>query len=77
MLWYVKFKPITQVHHGFRREYGVRTPDDKNIRRWYEEFRERLAVWKNRHSAGWPRRSAEDMDRVGRAFTQSPKKSIS
>jgi hypothetical protein len=72
-----KFESITRVHHEFRREHVVRPPVDKRIRGGYEQFRERLAVWKNRHSALRPRRSDEGMDRVRQAFVRSLKKSTS
>jgi hypothetical protein len=45
VLWYGKFEPIIQVRREFRHECGVRPPDNKSIRGWYEQL-ERLSVWK-------------------------------
>jgi hypothetical protein len=39
VLWYAKFESIIRIQREFRPEYGVRPPDDKSIRRWYEQFR--------------------------------------
>jgi hypothetical protein len=67
VLWYATFKPITVVHHKFRHEYGVRSPDDKRIKRWYEQFRETGSVEK-RHCAECPRRFQEGVDCVPRIW---------
>jgi hypothetical protein len=75
MLWYTKFGPIIRVKREFRREYGVRPPDDQSIRRKYEQIRDSGSVEKQ--SSGRPRGSDEDVDRVRQAFIRSPKKSIS
>ncbi|KDR23208.1 hypothetical protein L798_07109 [Zootermopsis nevadensis] len=69
-------KSIIPVHREFRREYGVRPPDDKSIRKWHEQFRETGSVEK-RHSTGWPRRYDEDVNSVRQAFMRSLTKSIS
>jgi hypothetical protein len=74
VLWYGKFEFITWVHHEFRREYSVRPPDDKIIRRWYEQVWETGSVG---HSTGQTRRPDEDMDLVRQAFILILKKSIS
>jgi hypothetical protein len=41
----------------------VSPPEDKNIRKWYEEFRE-TGIVENRHSAEWLSQSDEDVDCV-------------
>jgi hypothetical protein len=46
----------------------VRPPDGKNIRRWYEQFRESSGVKK--HPTGWPRKSDEDVNHVTWAWSQ-------
>jgi hypothetical protein len=35
----MKYESIIWVWHECRHEYGVRLPDDKSIRKWYEKLR--------------------------------------
>jgi hypothetical protein len=76
VLLYAKFESNIRVKHEFRLEYGMRPPDDKSIRRGYEQFRGTGRVEKI-HYTGQPRICDEDVDHVRQAFVWSPKKSIS
>jgi hypothetical protein len=39
VLWCSEFEPIIRVQREFRLEFGVRSPDDKSTRRWFQQFR--------------------------------------
>jgi hypothetical protein len=44
VLWYAEFESIIRVQREFRREFCLRLPGDKSIRRWHEQFRETGSV---------------------------------
>jgi hypothetical protein len=67
-----KFESILRVQCELRHEYRVRSPDDKYIRRWYEQFGGTGSVGKCILLGG-----LGDVDRVRQAFVRSRKKSIS
>jgi hypothetical protein len=65
MLWYAKFKSTVRVQCEFTCELRCMPLDDLE-----------MGSVEKRHSAGWPKRSDEDVDHVRQAFIQSLKKMI-
>jgi hypothetical protein len=57
VLRFAKLDSFVRVQHAIRLEYGVRPPDDKNIRTLCEHYRE--LGGKKDISGGCPRRSNE------------------
>ena len=59
----------------FSIKFGCDPPSDNNIRRWYHQFEDTSCLCKGK-SAGRPRVSEENVERVRESFTCSPKKSV-
>lgn len=76
IIWFAELKSIVSVQRRFRQTYvGQIAPDDKAIRRWFNQFRETGNVEK-KHSTGRPRTSEENVERIRQSCVRSPKKSI-
>lgn len=76
VLWYAEFKSIVIVQRQFRVTYpGQNSPDDKAIRRWFNQFRDTGSVLKG-HSPGRPKTSDDKVEEIRQSCIRSPKKSI-
>lgn len=76
VLWFAELKSIISVQRRFRETYpGQKAPDDKAIRRWFNQFRDTGSVLKG-HSPGRPKTSEDTVENIRQSCVRSPKKSL-
>lgn len=73
--WFIETKSDTQTQRKFKIKYGRHPPSRVTIRAWHQKFMETGEV-SDKHRAGRPRISEENVLRVKNAFQRSSTKSI-
>ncbi|GBN57361.1 hypothetical protein AVEN_151180-1 [Araneus ventricosus] len=72
VLWFFETKSVITTQRRFRTTYKKDPPSDNSIRRWLTQFQETGSVL-HRKGAGRPSTSQENVDRIQKTFTRSPR----
>src|SRR5258705_3833247 len=73
-LEYARVFSVISVQRAFRNRYGKETPSQKNILRWYRQFKDTGCLCK-KNRGGRPSVSDEMVDMVRQSYVRSPQKS--
>ena len=73
VLEFSKFELVMLIQRAFYNKYQKQRATDKTIHLWYRKFKETGCLCDGKQS-GWPRPSADTINRVREKFLRSPKK---